>query len=111
MENMDGLWVVEFSSSLGLFGRGVMILNGQRILGGDVGYYYSGKCTFDGCNIQGEVDAIRFDPDVISVFGDIESFTLSLHGTIQGTDFRAQATSDTFPNLQMEVKGSKKEDL
>jgi len=107
----DGLWVVEFWSSLGLFGRGVMVLNGQRVLGGDLGYYYSGKCAFDGNTLQGEIDVIRFDPDVVSVFGDIESFTLSLNGAIQGTEFTAQATSDAFPNLQMEIRGSKREDL
>ena len=111
MENMDGLWVVEFWSSLGLFGRGVMVLSGQRILGGDVGYYYVGRCTFDDGKINGEVDVIRFDPNTISVFGDIESFTLSLDGTISGSDFKAQATSDSFPDLQMQIKGNKREDL
>ena len=111
MENMDGLWIVEFESTLGLFGRGVMVLNGERILGGDVGYYYSGQCTFQGNKINAQVDVIRFDANSVSIFGDIESFTLVLDGTITGTDFQAQATSDSFPNIEMVVKGSKREDM
>jgi len=34
-----------------------------------------------------------------------------LEGTITGTDFQAQATSDSFPNIEMVVKGSKREDM
>ena len=107
----DGLWVVEFGSSLGLFGRGVMVLNGQRMLGGDVGYYYSGNFNVDEDRIKGEVDVIRFDPNSISVFGDIESFTLSFDGTINESDFTAHAKSDSFPNIDMEIKASKREDM
>lgn len=111
MENMDGLWIVEFASSLGLFGRGVMVFNGERILGGDVGYYYSGQCTFVENRIKAQVDVIRFDANSVSIFGDIESFKLVFEGTITGTDFQARATSESFPNISMEVKGSKREDL
>ena len=111
MENMDGLWVVEFTSTLGLFGRDVMVLNGERVLGGDVGYYYSGQCTLEENRIKAKVDVIRFDTNSVSIFGDIESFTLVFDGTITGTDFQARATSDSFPNIAMEVKGSKREDL
>lgn len=111
MENMDGLWVVEFSSTLGMFGRGVMVLNGERVLGGDVGYYYSGQCTFEEDRIKAQVDVIRFDPNSVSIFGDLDSFTLILDGTISGNDFQARATSESSPNIEMEVKGSKREDL
>jgi hypothetical protein len=111
MENMDGLWVVEFASSLGLFGRGVMVLNGERVLGGDVGYYYSGQCTLEENRIKAQVDVIRFDPNAISVFGDIENFKLTFDGTINGCDFTAHAKSDSFPNMEMGIKASKKEDL
>ncbi len=111
MKMNDGLWVVEFGSSIGLFGRGVMVLNGQRILGGDVGYYYSGNCKVDEDRIKGEINVIRFDPNSISVFGDIENFTLSFDGTINGSDLIASATSDDFPNLEMGIKASKREDI
>ena len=107
----DGLWIIEFWSPLGLFGRGVMVVDGERVLGGDLGYYYSGQCKFENGRVSGEIDIIRFDPSAVSVFGDIESFTLSLQGKMQGTDFAGQATSEDFPNLKVEIKGSKREDL
>ena len=111
MKTNDGLWVVEFGSSLGLFGRGVMILNGQRILGGDVGYYYSGNCKVDDDRINGKINVIRFDQNSISVFGDIDSFILTFNGTIDGSDIIASATSDSFVNLEMTIKASKREDM
>ena len=107
----DGLWIIEFWSPLGLFGKGIMVVDGERVLGGDFGYYYSGQCKFDNGSIKGEINVIRFDPSAISVFGDVESFTLSLLGKMQGTHFTGQATSDDFPDLKMEIKGSKREDL
>jgi len=108
---MDGLWVVEFSSSLGLFGGGVMIVIGDRILGGDVGYYYSGRYTQDKQSITGEIDVIRFDQNTISVFGPIDSFKLSMSGTVHDGDFTARASSTSFPDVDMQIKGSKREDL
>lgn len=111
MEKSDGLWIVEFGSSLGLFGRGVMVLNGTRILGGDVGYYYSGQCTIEQNKIKAQVDVIRFDRNSVSIFGDIESFVLEFEGMVNNNSFQARATCDKFPNIAMEVRGSKREDL
>jgi len=38
----NGLWTVEFSSTINRYGRGVLIINDGRLLGGDDSYYYSG---------------------------------------------------------------------
>ena len=41
----DGLWTVEFSTENGEYGRGVIVIIKNRILGGDGGYYYVGDCV------------------------------------------------------------------
>ena len=47
----DGLWTVQFRSSLGLFGAGVVVITGKRLIGGDPGYYYDGKFTLENGNL------------------------------------------------------------
>jgi len=111
MARNDGLWVVEFKSSVGLFGKGVLVLDGDRLLGGDFGYYYSGHCREEGDRVKGEIDVIRFDPNAISVFGDVESFAIKFDGKVTGSDITAHATSDHFPGVDMIIEASKKEDL
>jgi hypothetical protein len=111
MKMTDGLWVVEFESALGLWGRGIMVLNGNRVLGGDMGYYYSGQCTINGNRISGNVMIARFDPNSVSVFGPIESFTLSFAGEISENIFKATASSMSFPGVAMSISGIKKESL
>jgi hypothetical protein len=111
MKMTDGLWVVEFESVLGLSGKGVMVLNGSRVLGGDMGYYYSGQCTINENRISGSVAVVRFDPNTVSVFGPIERFTLSFDGQISGNTFEVIAKSTSFPSVPMTIKGIKKENL
>jgi len=111
MEKNDGLWIVEFGSSEGLFGRGIFVLDGERILGGDLGYYYSGHCKKDNDRITGKIDVIRFDRDAVSVFGEIDNFTLTFEGAVSNSHFTANAKSDSFPKMVMEIKATKKVDL
>ncbi|MBW1649329.1 MAG: hypothetical protein JRJ44_01375 [Deltaproteobacteria bacterium] len=43
----DGLWTVEFVATIHRYGNGVLVFNQNRLLGGDAGYYYSGKYNID----------------------------------------------------------------
>jgi len=79
---VNGLWIVEFISTLNRFGFGVIVLNNGRLLGGDAGYYYSGEYDINDNMIQGKINVIRFDENSISVFGDIDQFSLKFSGQI-----------------------------
>jgi hypothetical protein len=81
------------------------------MLGGDIGYYYSGECTIAGGKLKGTVNVIRYDQNSISVFGDADNFTLQLDGTINGYTLAANAKSDKYPQYGITVTGTKKEDL
>lgn len=107
----DGLWIVEFTSSVGLSGTGILVISGERLLGGDIGYYYSGQCKVEGEKLQGSVNVIRFDQNTLSVFGDEENFTLQLDGIIRGDVFEANATSDKYPKHAIAISGKKKENF
>lgn len=107
---IDGLWVIEFKTDNN-FGYGVLVFNGSQVLGGDFGYYYSGRINTTG-NISGEINVVRFNPNANSVFGDIDSFTLLVKdGTINENNFRANATVKGVEHLSIEISGKKKVDI
>jgi len=103
----DGLWAIEFEASLG-YGCGVLVFNGTQVMGGDAGYYYSGKIKTEG-KMSGEVNVIRFAPNAISVFGNLDSFTLLIKdGEINESSFTANAFVKGAEKLLIKVKGEKK---
>lgn len=110
----NGLWTVEFISTFNRVGQGVLVLSDGRLLGGDAGYYYSGRykitgTILTGTRIEGTVDVIRYDPTHLSVFGDIDRFTLSFAGDIDDYHLTAAATIPNNPDFQIKLTGNKKE--
>jgi hypothetical protein len=108
---VDGLWIIEFSSTLNLFGRGVVVLNNKRLLGGDAGYYYSGNYDTNNNTISAKITVTRFDENSISVFGDIDQFSLTFTGKLHNDEFSAVATVDEQSTFKIQVNGKKKEDI
>lgn len=107
----DGLWTVEFQSPIG-YGIGVMVLNNGRLLGGDAGYYYSGKYELTGNDgFEGALEVTRFDEGSISVFGDLEQISLSFSGQISEFHFSATAHITNQQELQININGDKKEEI
>lgn len=107
----DGLWTIEFRSSNNFFGSGVLILTNGRLLGGDYGYYYSGSYEINGEELRGKVSIIRFDPNSISVFGEVDNFSLDLKGTIKDYEFRADAYVIGNSGKTLHIVGKKREEL
>ncbi|MFH1994185.1 MAG: GrlR family regulatory protein [Nitrospinota bacterium] len=107
----DGLWTVEFVSTINRYGKGVLVINGSRLLGGDNGYYYSGTCKISNNNFEAKITVIKYDTGSISVFGNIDHFELMLNGKIDENRFDAIATIANNEKAKMSVVGTKKEDL
>ena len=107
---IDGLWTVEFSSTTNRYGKGILIINQNRLLGGDEGYYYTGSCKVNGENIAGKLTVIRYDSNAVSVFGDIDTFELNFSGQINDNEFNMIANIDNSLGENIKVNGTKKED-
>ena len=106
----DGLWVIEFNTDRG-FGSGVIFINGSQVLGGDSGYYYLGKIDITENTMTGEFNVVRFNKNSVSLFGDLDTFTLLLKdGTINETSFKANATIKGAQDLSIKISGKKKVD-
>jgi len=106
---LEGLWTVHFNSNLQLFGSGVLILGHDKsLLGGDAGYYYTGRYEITGSEIKGELDVIRYEPSHISVFGNLGNFHLNFNGQVSEDKFTAVGLIPNLPGLQLNVEGEKK---
>ena len=106
----DGLWTVEFASTI-RFGKGILVLNNDRLLGGDAGYYYTGQYQLNENNFQGNIDIIRYDPSSISVFGNLDQFSLSFSGEISNYHFSVTAFIEGNPEHKINITGNKKEEM
>ena len=107
----NGLWTIDFLSTINLVGSGVLIMNHGRILGGDEGFYYAGSYNTSHNEIFAEIKVTRFKSDHISVFGNIGQFTLDFKGTLQDRTLEGRASVKTNPTLKIQIKGTKKEEL
>jgi len=111
----NGLWTVEFISINNRFGKGVIVLSGNpsngRLLGGDSAYYYSGHYNIINNIISANVIIIKYNPVGTSVFGDLDSFNLSINGEIDKLHFSAVGTISNMPHLQIKIIANKKEDF
>ena len=107
---VEGLWTIEFASPIG-FGTGVMVLTDRRLLGGDAGYYYSGEYTVSDHHIDGKAEIVRFDKNSLSVFGNMDNFTLDFSGEVSEDSIVGVASLAGQPALQAQIRCRKKTEL
>lgn len=108
---VEGLWTIQFRSSLRDFGAGVVVLTNNKILGGDAGFWYSGDYSIRNGHVSSKVLVARFTAGHISVFGDIDQFQLDFAADFSENSFSGTASIPGNPNLTMEIHGNKKQDL
>ena len=103
---IDGLWTAEFGSSTGEFGGGVVVLQGDRVLGGDGGHYYDGNFSLAGSTFQATIKIRPFIQNYLSVFKIVnKDFTLHLSGSlVNERELRAQGHANELPGLTFGVK-------
>lgn len=72
---MDGVYHVDFSSTLG-YGSGTIFLNNGRLLGGDAAVAYMGSYTAKGAKITATVKIIKHGAG-FSILGEATGLTFS----------------------------------
>jgi hypothetical protein len=87
---VDGLWTIEFGSSTGTFGSGVVVVRSGKIAGGDASYYYVGSYEDPGPThsfpraFRARLHVTPFIPGAASVFGTVgQDYFLILEGTLK----------------------------
>jgi hypothetical protein len=98
---IEGLWTIEFRSSLGNTGYGIVIFQGSRAMGGTSAYYFFGDYRIEGDTLVGSLRVQRFNESVESVFGKLENFDLKLSGTVDESKMIIAGRVVEHPDLKM----------
>ena len=107
---MNGLWTVEFGSSVGISGGGVAVFSNGKILGGDGGYYYTGNYEVRDQTFHAKLTVSPFISGMESVFRTIgRTVHLELSGTFSDDSHAiAQGNPVEMPALRFGAKLTKR---
>jgi hypothetical protein len=108
---MQGFWTIEFGSSAGLYGSGVVVMRDGKIQGGDTSYYYDGSyeelvAPQDPRKFKAKIQIRPFSPDAMSIFRTFgENFSLDLEGELKDASHAvARGTLEGKPEMNLGVR-------
>lgn len=96
---IDGLYVAKFRTPLDE-AAGVIVISGVKVMGGDSGMYYLGEIFEDGDKITVKMNVHRHNEVALSVFGDFDSFALTLTGKKRGDGYEFEGRADAAPVMR-----------
>ena len=103
--SVQGLWTVDFQIARGLRFSGVIVLQGNKVLGGDSQYYYTGTYREKGDNVEAEVQCTHYAGDVSTAFGTREkSYSLKLEGKHSANAVTGKIWRPENPNQKLDVR-------
>ena len=110
---LDGIWTARFISGQKNFGAGIIIIKNTQIIGGDAQYYYSGKLSLfqEIINTEIKVKIHTRIPGGQSIFGSLDSFSISLSGKASSSELTLIGTLDGSPAESITVVCSRIENL
>lgn len=85
--NLNGLWLAQFYAGTGAAGSGVVVINGESLLGGDGGYFYRGRVWMEGDRAVAEFEVAQWKPGTESILGQVGRFPLRLSGKFAPQQF------------------------
>jgi hypothetical protein len=107
---LEGLWTVEFRSSIGNTGYGTVVFAGGKAMGGTAGYYYFGDYKVEADTLTASLRVRRFNSGQVSVFGPLETFELQLSGTVGEPRMIMSGRMVDRPDLKIAIVCTKRED-
>lgn len=109
---MQGLWTIEFGSSVGIYGSGVIIMRGGKIQGGDATYYFDGSYEATSpadlfpAKFKAKILVKPFVSGAESVFKTYgKNLTIDLDGTLKDRDNAvAVGTPEELPHMNVGIR-------
>jgi T3SS negative regulator,GrlR len=108
----EALYVVQFGdvASGTMHNGGVVVLETERVFGGDSGYYYVGKYQVRNDQISAEVRVVRYNPNMPNVWLDASTdFQVMLFGQVTKKGIVGQMTRPDKPGISLSVNMDLKE--
>jgi len=104
---LNGIYAAVFIANQDAVGAGVIVIDGGRLHGGDTSFFYRGKYRLDGQNekkITANVEVEKHSPYLESVYGQLDSYRLTLTGIIQPTGFTLSGQVAGQSELTMDIQ-------
>lgn len=102
----DGIYHVEFVSTMGAVGDGLVVIQDGSINGGDGGYLYQGKLEIPAPGLlRGQLQVRRWNTGRASVFGPLSDFALDLSGQAANDSFTVSGGVPGHPNMAIKISG------
>lgn len=84
---IEALWSVLFVSNEEIWGSGVVVLETNRVLGGDSQYFYVGDYKIANGILSAEVQITHYSGEANTVFGEASAVKISVSGTANTNEF------------------------
>jgi hypothetical protein len=114
--SVEGIYVVEFGD-VGLPRQqyrngGVVLLETQRIFGGDGGYYYVGSYVVEASRFELTARIVKHDSNWINAFGDdSRTFNVKMEATVGSGVIQGRMQRMDMPDITLPVRLTLKEVL
>jgi hypothetical protein len=108
---IEGIWTGEVYGPFGWDNRGVFILEGGRIVGGDNRQYSSGTYRQSGNEVKARMTVHYYGPPR-AVFGEAkEEITIELEGTVSNHEINGVIRRPDKPQFDLQIRLTKRMDL
>jgi len=78
---VEGLWSIEFGSSQGIFGTGIVVFEREKVFGGDANYFNLGKYKIESNTLKVEVESTHYAGKPLSVVDSGAKLRFAFEGT------------------------------
>jgi len=108
---IEALWGIEFISNMNDGGYGVVVLETDRILGGDSSFVFVGSYEVKSGIVYADVKCTNDRETLQSVFGNIKEFNLHLEGKLAHDEFILQGHMIENPSMEIGIKLTRRAEL
>jgi hypothetical protein len=109
--SMEGIWTLEVYGPYSWESHGVLVLENDRITGGDDRQFTSGRYTQSGEKFDAEIDVHYYGPPRTILGENKERFAKILSGKREGSVIAGVVSQRNRPNLDIPTRLTKRREL
>lgn len=110
---LEAVWSVEFGSTIGSVGAGIVVFETGRVFGGDSAFMYIGKFRVENGIVHAEINVSKYSnlSQMQSIFGDLTNFNLAITGTANRDVMLLTGVVVGSPSMQIALKAIRRAEL
>lgn len=101
---LEAMWSVQFVTNRATGGFGIVVLETERVMGGDSSYMYVGSYKVEHGVVKAKIRVTKYAPGNASVFGDLHEFNLTLEGTPDQNSWELSGVMDEAPENKIAIR-------